>query len=316
MSSKNPRYVFGPVPSRRLGRSLGVDLVPYKTCSYDCIYCQLGRTTNKTVQRDEYLPADEIIRQVESYLHEHDNPDVVTLSGSGEPTLHSRAGRIIQSIKKVTDVPVVVLTNGGMLYQPEVAEVLHEADIVIPNLDAGTPELYQAINRPAAEIEFETMVRGLESFSRDFRGRLSLEVFLLGGMNALSGEVGKIAAIVRDCGIREVELNTVTRPPSEEFAMSVSREKMEELAGIFDPPARVIADFRTKFDVPATPSVSEEEVLELLARRPCTLDDVSGGLNIHRNEARKYLEALEARRMITTSRQGSLVYYERSADHK
>jgi len=316
MSEHKKSYVFGPVPSRRLGRSLGLDLVPYKTCSYDCIYCQIGRTTDKTAQRREYMPVDEVLMQVDEHLEKHDKPDVITLSGSGEPTLHSGFGRIISTIKKMTDVPVAVLTNGGLLYDPEVLESLLAADIVIPNLDAGSPQLFEAINRPAAEIDFDAMVDGLASFSRQFEGRLSLEVFLLGGMNAIAGEVRKIASIVKDCGIREVELNTVTRPPSEDFAMSVSRQKMEELAGLFGPAARVIADFQARSDVPVTPEVSEEEIIGLLSRRPCTLEDVSGGLNIHRNEALKYLEVLEARKMIKSVKQGDQVYYESIADRE
>ncbi len=316
MSFSRHRYVFGPVPSRRLGRSLGVDLVPYKTCSYDCIYCQLGRTTQKTVQQQEYFPADEILRQVEGYLSEHDKPDVITLSGSGEPTLHSEFGRIISSIKVMTDVQVAVLTNGGLLGDSGVLEGLLGADIVIPNLDAGSPELFEAINRPAPEIDFDSMIRGLESFCRGFKGTLSLEVFLLGGMNAIAGEVRKIADIVRDLGVRSVELNTVTRPPSEDFAMSVPGGKMEELAALFDPPAKVIADFQARQDVPLTPAVSEEEILDLLARRPCTLEDIAGGLNIHRNEALKYLEVLQSRRMITVTNRGAVVYYEKSASNR
>jgi wyosine [tRNA(Phe)-imidazoG37] synthetase (radical SAM superfamily) len=262
------------------------------------------------------MPVDEVLSQVDEHLEKHDKPDVITLSGSGEPTLHSGFGGIISSIKKMTDVPVAVLTNGGLLYDPEVLEGLLAADIVIPNLDAGSPQLFEAINRPAAEIDFDAMVEGLASFSRQFEGRLSLEVFLLGGMNAIAGEVRKIASIVKDCGIREVELNTVTRPPSEDFAMSVSRQKMEELAGLFKPAARVIADFQARSDVPVTPEVSEEEIIDLLSRRPCTLDDVSGGLNIHRNEALKYLEVLEARKMITSVKQGDQVYYESIADRE
>ncbi|MFO7937708.1 MAG: radical SAM protein, partial [Kiritimatiellia bacterium] len=140
---KQQEYIFGPVPSRRLGRSLGVDLIPFKTCSYDCIYCQLGKTTNKTIQRKEWVPVDVVVGQLEPKLAL--NPDYITLSGSGEPTLHSRIGDIISMIKKITDVPVAVLTNGSLLWLPEVRAALKYADLVVPSLDAGSEKAFQYV---------------------------------------------------------------------------------------------------------------------------------------------------------------------------
>ncbi|MBN2512679.1 MAG: radical SAM protein, partial [Sedimentisphaerales bacterium] len=156
---KRREYIFGPVPSRRLGRSLGVDLVPFKTCSYDCIYCQLGRTTNKTLERKEWLPLAEITDQLKQKLYL--KPDYITLSGSGEPTLFSRCRDLIGKIKESTDVPVAVLTNGSLLWMPEVRESLLEADLVIPSLDAGSERLFQYVNRPHPDISFDKMLEGL-----------------------------------------------------------------------------------------------------------------------------------------------------------
>ncbi|MCK4625431.1 MAG: radical SAM protein, partial [Phycisphaerae bacterium] len=170
-------YIFGPVPSRRLGRSLGVDLVPFKTCSYDCIYCQLGRTTNKTIQRKEWVPLDDVVAELKTNLSSQ--PDYITLSGSGEPTLYSRTGELIDRIKAVTDVPVAVLTNGSLLWNQEVCAQLMNADLIVPSLDAGDEMMFRAVNRPHEDISFEKMLKGLIEFRREYQGQYWLEVMFL-----------------------------------------------------------------------------------------------------------------------------------------
>ncbi|NQT19895.1 MAG: radical SAM protein, partial [Planctomycetes bacterium] len=153
------KYIFGPVPSRRLGRSLGVDVVPLKTCSYDCIYCQLGNTTCKTVERKEWVPLDDVVLELKDRLSSR--PDYITLSGSGEPTLYSRVAELIDRIKVMTDVPVAVLTNGSLLWQEEVRRQLMKADLVIPSLDAGDEVMFRLVNRPHEDVSFERMLAGL-----------------------------------------------------------------------------------------------------------------------------------------------------------
>ncbi len=168
-------YIFGPVPSRRLGRSLGVDLVPFKTCSYDCIYCQLGRTTNQTVERREWVPLDAVLAELRGKLASQ--PDYITLSGSGEPTLYSRLDELIDGIRAMTEVPIAVLTNGSLLWQPEVRSKLLRAHLVIPSLDAGDERTFQAIDRPHGTISFKRMLWGLIDFRREYQGQYWLEVF-------------------------------------------------------------------------------------------------------------------------------------------
>jgi len=164
VSSRASRYVYGPVPSRRLGRSLGVDLVPFKTCSYGCTYCQLGRTKDKTTERREYVPVDGVLDELAEKLRLGPPPDFVGLAGSGEPTLHARIGDLIAGIKNLTSIPVAVLTNGSLLWTPEVRAGLAEADLVMPSLDAGTDRTFQRVNRPHRDISFERMVDGLVAF--------------------------------------------------------------------------------------------------------------------------------------------------------
>ncbi len=284
-------YVFGPVPSRRLGRSLGVDLVPFKTCTYDCIYCQLGRTTHKTTDRREWVALDEVLAELAGKLPT--NPDYITLSGSGEPTLYSRLDELIAAVREMTSIPVAVLTNGSLLWQPEVRRQLAGAQLVIPSLDAGDAAMFGAVNRPDPRISFERMLDGLIAFREEFAGQYWLEVFLLAGYNALPAEVAKIARCARRIRPDRIQLNTVTRPPAEDYAMTVSAARLDELAKMFEPPAEVIADYRgvhAERDFAAT----RETVLQMLRRRPCTVTDIAEGLGIHRNEAIKYVEALLA----------------------
>jgi len=299
-------HVFGPVPSRRLGRSLGVDIVPFKTCSYDCIYCQLGRTTHKTLDRKEWVPLDGVLGEVESSLGSR--PDYITLSGSGEPTLYSRLGELIAGIKRITEVPVAVLTNGSLLGKREVRASLAEADLVVPSLDAGDAGTFRHVNRPHDGIDFDGMVEGLVTFAREHPGRLWLEVFLLGGVTAIQAEVEKIAGIVRRVDPERVQLNTVTRPPAESFAYPVPQDQMEQFAAAFGDRAEVIADYRgthRQRDFAA----HREDVLGLLRRRPCTVGDIADGLGLHRNEVVKYVEELMGRRVLVTEDSGGEVYY-------
>ena len=298
--------VFGPVPSRRLGRSLGVDLVPFKTCSYDCIYCQLGRTTLKTTERREWVPLERVIEQIEAKLAS--GPDYITLSGSGEPTLFSRIGELIRRIKDITDIPVAVLTNGSLLWQKALRDDLRQADVVIPSLDAGNERMFHYVNRPAPELSFDQMLAGLATFRRDYSGQYWLEVFVLGGVTDVNAEVEAIAKAVRHIAPDRVQLNTVTRPPSEDFAYSVPTDELARLAPLIAANAEVIADYQHVHEQPAFVARGED-VLGLLRRRPCTVEDIASGLGIHRNEAVKYVEQFLAEKRIDSRRRDYRTYY-------
>jgi len=302
------KHVFGPVPSRRLGRSLGVDLVPFKTCTYDCIYCQLGRTTCKTIERKEWVPLADVVRELKM-RQAGSRPDYITLSGSGEPTLYSRIDELIDAIKTMTEIPVAVLTNGSLLWQPEVRAQLMKADVVIPSLDAGNEVRFRAINRPHPTISFEQMVNGLMEFRREYRGQYWLEVFLLEGYTAIQAEVEKLARLVERILPDKVQLNTVDRPPTEEFALAVPTGRIQELALLFDPPAQVITKFRRRY-VGGQFKANRDVLLDLLRRRPCTVEEVTQGLGWHRNEADKLLADLEARGKIGRCERNGVIHYQ------
>jgi len=299
-------YVFGPVPSRRLGRSLGVDLVPFKTCTFDCIYCQLGRTTCKTTRRSEWVPLEAVLRDVEANLDKA--PDFITLSGSGEPTLYSRLKELIGGIKERTAIPVAVLTNGSLLWMPEVRAGLLAADLVAPSLDAGDERLFRHVNRPHNDIAFDRLVEGLLGFREEYAGKYWLEVFLLGGITAIPAEVEKIARIVRRIDPDRVQINTVARPPAEEYAFAVNRAELQELAAALGNRAEVIADYPPSH-LRADFAGRGEDILALLRRRPCTLDDIAEGLGLHRNEVVKYVNALVADGVLKERFRGGMLYY-------
>jgi len=307
-SPKEKGYVFGPVPSRRLGRSLGVDPVPYKTCTYDCLYCQLGPTPETRIERREYVAVETILVEAARKLEAGVETDVITLSGSGEPTLHSGLGRIIQGLKALKAAPVVVLTNGSFLWQAEVREALVMADIVVPSLDAGDADMFARVNRPHPDISFERMVEGLVAFREEYNGQFWLEVFLLAGLNDARDEAAKIAAQARRIRPDRVQLNTVARPPAYPEALAVSRSRMIELTSLFGDNAEVIADFRGDHRVAAA-GRGAEGILEMLERRPCTADDIAASLRLSPQEALQQLRRLLAEGAVTSASSAGRLYY-------
>ena len=211
------KYVFGPVPSRRLGQSLGVDTIPLKTCNWNCVYCQLGRTVPLTNQQREYFPREAILTEIRQSLKAHAAGEIdwITFVGSGEPTLHAGLGWLIRELKNLTDLPVAVITNGATLYQPDVRQALLVADAVLPSLDAGKPWLYRKINRPHPEITLDRLLGGLEAFSGAFHGNLWVEVMLVNGLNDTEIALTDIATALKAIRPDEIHINMPTRPPAE-----------------------------------------------------------------------------------------------------
>lgn len=237
------KTIFGPVPSRRFGLSLGVDLVPFKTCSLNCVFCHLGQTTNKTITRKEYVPLKTVLSELEAWLKTDGRADYITLSGSGEPTLHSRFGKVLEFIKTNCGIPAVLLTNGTMLTLPEVREAASHADVVKVSLSVWNQDYFKWINRPHPELHFKQVVEGQKTFRTQYKGQLWMEVFLVDGMNSIQVDVQKIAALAKEIAPDRIQLNTAVRPPAEEFVTALSKDEMEELASLFHIKAEVISDF-------------------------------------------------------------------------
>jgi wyosine [tRNA(Phe)-imidazoG37] synthetase (radical SAM superfamily) len=283
-----------------------VDLVPFKTCSYDCIYCQLGRTTCKTTERKEWVPLDDVLLELKDALATR--PDYITLSGSGEPTLHARLGEVVDRIKSMTNVPLAVLTNGSLLWDEDVRQQLHGADLVVPSLDAGNESTFQQVNRPHETISFEKLLDGLIAFRREFPGKYWLEVLLVADLSATQPEVAQMAEHVDRIRPDRVQLNTVTRPPAERHAAPVPRDLLTQLASVFRPTAEIIAEFHAT-QAQAVSAASRDRVVTLLERRPCTLDEIAQAVGMHRGEVVKYIEYLNTQgRLRQTHVQGHLYY--------
>jgi len=306
--STKQKHVFGPVPSRRLGRSLGIDLVPFKTCSYDCIYCQLGRTTCKTTEIREYVPVNEALSQLRQKLMEIPRPDYITLSGSGEPTLHSRMKDIITGIKDMTDVPVAVLTNASLFWKRDILDAVMDADLIVPSLDAGNEDMFRRVNRPHADISFEKMVDGLQALRSHYQGLIWLEVFLIGGISDNPDAIQEIKEHTDRLAPDRIQLNTAVRTPAEDFVRAVNQHTMEEMRSIFGNRCEVVADY-DKIHARQEFHSTMDDVLETLRRRPCTIDDLANGMSLHRNEVIKYIQELLDKKLIRMEKRGEKVFY-------
>ncbi len=303
MPSGEIRHVFGPVNSRRLGLSLGIDLIPYKTCTYSCIYCQLGRTTNLCLHRQDYVPTSVILAELDRKLDSGLTPAYITLAGSGEPTLHARLGNLINGIKKRTSIPIAVLTNGSLLWRKKVRHELKEADIVIPSLDAGNERMFQYVNRPHKDLTFDKVVSGMELFLGSFPGRVWLEVFVLGGVTDRDDEIQQMVEITKRIGPEKIQLNTVARPPAEDYAFAVPLERLSAIAKAFGTRCETVAGQSLEMlDAPL--SATNEDVLNLLKRRPCSSKDVAIGLCIPLCMALKLIDGLVEEGKVQPDRHG------------
>ncbi len=304
------RFIYGPVPSRRLGISLGVDLFPRKTCSYDCIYCQLGRTTNKTVQRGVYIPAELIIREVKDFLAQLETPvDYITFSGSGEPTLHSQIGPIIGEIKEMTSIPLAVITNGSLLFMDEVKRDLSEADLVVPSLDAVSKTVHETINRPEESLEIDRVIQGLVDFREQFRGQVWIEILYCRGINDSLSEVAKMKEELRKISPDRIQLNTVYRPPAEDFAAPLGEERLREIEEDFGKKASVVTPYRGDRSIGGKGKL-EAQIIDALRRRPLTAEDMAEIFGLHPDELIKHLKLLRNSNTIRHRLHGRKIFYE------
>lgn len=290
-------YVFGPVASRRLGRSLGIDPIPFKTCNWNCVYCQLGRTAPLRSERREYAPVDEIIREAAAALRQTGRrapPDWVSFVGSGEPTLHSGIGCLIRRVKALTATPVAIITNGSLLCLPEVREELAAADAVLPSLDAGTARLYQAINRPHPWFAFDRLVEGLREFRQGYHGLLWIEVMLVRKLNDSREALYALAAALSRIQPDEVHLSLPLRPPAEPWVEPAGAAALARARAVLGGIARVLPPLPRGIEFTASDDLGNA-VLEVISRHPMEEQDLlqtieeAGGV-----DARQVLEILRA----------------------
>ena len=306
------QHIFGPVPSRRLGVSLGIDLVPLKTCNLNCIYCECGRTTRLTMERREYVPLERVCEELARYLAVHPAPDYLTFSGSGEPLLHSRARELIVWIKeRFTEIPVAILTNGTFFTEAAVRSEVLQADLILPSLDAVTPGVFTKINRPHHKLQIEQIIDGLVCLRREYHGRIWLEVFIVPGINDQEAELSALRQAILRIAPDRVQLNTLDRPGAVTTLRAATREELMRIIEHWQlPDVEIVARTPSGSEIGAAQEDIEGSILSIIARRPCTLEDLITLLGMHINQVNKYLGTLEAAGKIRRRRQGTLLFYE------
>jgi wyosine [tRNA(Phe)-imidazoG37] synthetase (radical SAM superfamily) len=243
--------------------SLGIDPVPTKTCNFNCVYCQLGRTRPLTRKRKAFFNVSDILAEMTTVLAESEpgSIDWITFVGSGETTLFSRLGSLIRFVKTISTLPVAVITNGSLLFLPEVRRALSAADAVLPSLDAGSEDLFRSINRPHRDFTFAHHVEGL------IDGSLWTEVMLLGGINDSRDALTDIASILEQVEPDEIHISTPTRPPAEPWVEPPCQSGLERASSIFGSVAKVLSPMTVEVNSGVKGDL-EDVVLTIVSRHP------------------------------------------------
>ncbi len=272
---KEMKYVYGPVPSRRLGISLGISPIPKKKCNYSCIYCQLGRTNHMTNMRQMFFTVEEMMDEFDEVLRNNIKFDVVTIVGEGEPTLYLGLGELIAEIKKRTDKPVAVITNGALLYDSNLRAELYNADIVLPTLDAYDAESFKKINRPHGSIKFDMVEDGLKIFSKEYQGQLWVEIMVIYGINDDDQSLRKYSKALKKLKYDRLYINTPVRPPSESYVKAVDHEKMNHALGIL---GGISIDFLDSQGFHSEITDHYEAIMSIIRRHPMNQFEIEGFL--------------------------------------
>jgi Fe-S oxidoreductases len=304
-------HLFGPVCSRRLGRSLGIDLVPFKTCTYDCVYCECGHTTHKGTDRKEFFPVSEVLSELDAYLSGGPALDFITFSGSGEPTLSTSVGEVIRYLKReFPSYRVAVLTNGSLFSLPEVREDLLLADVVLPTLSTVHEETFRTIHHPAKDLSLKSILNGIEQFRREYRGEIWLEVFIIPGVNTSDKELSGLADEIRRIRPDRIQLNTLDRPGPAEWVKPAGPGELSRIQAFLGVPDTE-AIHSSHHESPFSPDESDpsQTICELIRRRPCTVDDIAQTTGLHRNEVLKLLRTIESEHQLLVKREKRGVFY-------
>ncbi len=305
------KHIFGPVPSRRLGMSLGVDLVPHKVCSLDCVYCECGETTLLTTERKEYIKFDKIVEELNEFFNQNPDPDYITFSGSGEPTLNSRIGDVIIFLKKLRPkVPIAVLTNGTLLNNKKVREELLQADLVLPSFDAAIECEFEKINTPAKNISVNEYLNGLVEFRKEFKGKIWLEIMIIPDFNNSNENILMLKNAIKKINPDKIQINSLDRPGTIEGLKVATQAELRNIMEIWNlPNTEIILPVRKKEEIKTYRQDTENTVFETIFRRPCTIEDLCEILGLHHNEINKYLSILENEGKIHTQKLDRGLFY-------
>jgi wyosine [tRNA(Phe)-imidazoG37] synthetase (radical SAM superfamily) len=307
-TKKSFKYTYGPVPSRRLGLSLGIDIIPYKNCTFDCIYCQLGKTTNKTILRKEYTRVGQILDEVRSVLNRGEHIDYLTFSGSGEPTLHKGIGYLINEVKRITEIPIAVLTNGSLLSMPDVRHDLVHADVVLPTLCTTNGEVFQKIHRSHEWLDINKIIDGFIKFRNEFNGKIWLEIMLIKGINDESAEINEMKSVIDKIRPDKIHLNTVVRPPTEKSARPVALNALRRMRKILGENCEIIIDFKPRVKQ-THHAIQLKKIISMIERRPVTIDYLVNTTGLNRHEILKSIGLLLKKGKIATYKHDNKNYY-------
>ena len=294
------KYLFGPVQSRRLGVSLGIDLLPFKSCSMNCIYCECGATTRLTNERAEYVPTADVLSEIDQFMSKGEKIDYITFAGSGEPTLHIGIGKIITHLKhSYPEVKVAVLTNGSLLGVSEVQKDLMLSDIVVPSLDGGTEKSFDRICRPAEGVLFRQIVEGLHSFNNLYKGKLIVEYFVVPGINDSDEEIRAFREIMMSINVKNVQLNSLDRPGTDSLVKKPLYEDLEQIALKLSPLSVEIVPSRKKESaLDVNESTDFARIIGFLKKGPANSEIISQMLLIPQGDVAKRLLALEKKGIV------------------
>lgn len=301
-------HIFGPVHSRRLGLSLGIDVIPFKTCTLNCIYCEQGQTTNLTTLRSEYVPLEDVLLELETKL-KTTTPDHITIAGSGEPLLYSRLKELISGIKELTNIPLVLLTNGTLLHMQEIRESILNCDIVMPSIDAVTQKVFNEVNCPHKDLQLDQILNGFIQFSKEFQNKLWIEILLIKNISDSSEHLSALKDFVKQLNPNKILLNTVARPPWSKKAIPMNEQSMNNIKDYFGEQAEVISTFKQSSPKELTDSDNTTQILELLKRRPCPFEEIQTGLNISTEDLEKKLDLLLNQKNIIKETYNNQTYY-------
>ena len=311
-------HIFGPVMSRRLGRSLGIDLLPFKTCSYDCVYCECGATTHITTKRAEFFPTEEVISQLDTVLRERPTLDYITFAGSGEPTLSLSIGRIIRHLKTAyPEYKVAVLTNGSLLGNKEVAADLSQADLVIPTLTSTSQETFEKIHRPYPGLLTKTIISDILEFRKEFHGEIWLEIFLIPDLNTSLEELTSLRDVIDKIQPARIQLNTLDRPAAEDWVTAPDPDELENIRKYFAElkiPVDVAGVCCEQPDVCRAGESTHEQILKTLRIPPSTVEDLASMTGLHHHEVAKYLSGLLEEGTVHIQRGKRGVFYSAGPD--
>lgn len=325
--------IFGPVNSRRLGRSLGIDLFRNKLCNLNCIYCEVGRTLAPVGRRSAYSDTRSLLAEIDRFCADTARlaeVDVVTVTAKGEPTLHSDLGTILRHLKQMTSKPVAVLTNGTTLGDPRVRADLMVADIITPSLDAAREASFRAIDRPMDGLHLAAIIAGLTTFTHEYSGALWLEILLARDINDAPEDIEALIAAIRPMRVDRLQLNTVIRPPAEPFALPVAQDRLAAIASQLHQALALPVDLPLAAatapvfpEQPAPPGAptngaSRESVIRdivaMLQRRPCTAADIDRTFHLNGPaQVEHLLEPLIRSGLLHCQEHGGLRYYQSAA---